>query len=78
MIRAQAGANQFLFGLDAENVRRLQAGEPIVAKLNEFGLTGPPITIILCYGETYERLALELQEFISPNTKVTDYRNRRR
>lgn len=78
MIRAQAGTNQFLFGLDAENLRRLQAGEPIVAKLNEFGLTGPPITIIICYGETYEGLAVELQEFIGPKSRITDYRSNRR
>lgn len=77
MIRAQAG-NHFLFGIAKENVRRLKAGEPIVVKLNEFGLTGPNISIVICYGETEEKLALELQELIGPTSKVIDHRANRR
>lgn len=76
MLRAQAG-NHFLFGITKENVTRLMAGEPISIRLNEHGLQGPPISIILCYGETEESLALELQEFIGPATTVTDRRTRR-
>jgi len=78
MIRAQAG-NHFIFGITEENVRRLKSGEPIAVKLNEFGLTGPNISIVICYGETEEKLALELQEFIGSQSKITDYRaNRKR
>jgi hypothetical protein len=73
MIRAQAG-NHFLFGITKENVTRLMAGEPIVVKLNEHGLQGPAISIVICYGETEEALALELREFIGPQTTVTDRR----
>ena len=74
MIRAQAG-NHFLFGITAENVARLQAGQPIVIRLNEHGLQGPDISIVICYGETEEALALELREFIGPQTTVTDRRH---
>jgi hypothetical protein len=76
VIRAQAG-NHYLFGLTKENVTRLMAGEPIVVTLNEHGLQGPPLSIVLCYGETEESLALELQELIGPTTTVTDHRGRR-
>lgn len=77
MLRAQAG-NHFLFGLTQENVTRLMAGEPITVKLNEHGLQGPAISIVLCYGETEESLALELRELIGPTTQVTDQRGPRR
>ena len=76
MIRAQAG-NHFLFGITKENVTRLMRGEPIVVRLNEHGLQGPDIGIIVCYGETEEALALELREFIGPSTMVQDHRTRR-
>ena len=75
MLRAQAG-NHFLFGLSKENVTRLMAGEPITITLNEHGLQGPAISIVLCYGETEEAIALELQELIGPTTHVTDRRAR--
>ena len=76
MIRAQAG-NHFLFGITKENVTRLMNGEPISIRLNEHGLHGPDIHIVLCYGETEEQLVLELQEFIGPSTTVQDRRNKR-
>lgn len=77
MIRAQAG-NHFLFGITKENVTRLMHGEPIGIKLDEHGLHGPPISIVICYGETEEQLALDLQEFIGPTTRVVDNRPGRR
>lgn len=75
MIRAQAG-NHFLFGITRENVARLMQGEPIIVKLNEYGLQGPALSIVICYGETEEAIALELQEFITPTTQVIDRRHR--
>jgi len=75
MIRGQSG-NHYLIGIAEENVRRLKAGDPIVFKLNEFGLTGPDITIIICYGETEEKLALELKDAFGPQTKIRDYRRK--
>jgi len=77
VIRGQSG-NHYLIGISEENVRRLKAGDPIVFKLNEFGLTGPDITIMICYGETEEKLALELKDVMGPQTKVTDYRANRK
>ena len=74
MIRAQAG-NRFLFGITRENVTRLMRGEPIVIRLNEHGLRGPDISIVVCYGETDEGLVLELQEFIGPQTIIKDRRH---
>lgn len=73
MLRMQAG-NHYVFGLSRENITRLTAGEPIVIRLNEHGLTGPAISLVLCYGETEEALALELREFIGPQTVVRDRR----
>lgn len=75
MLRMQAG-NHYVFGLSRENITRLTAGEPIVIRLHEQGLTGPAVSIVLCYGETEEALALELQEFIGPQTTVSDRRRR--
>ena len=47
-------------------------------RLNEHGLQGPDISIVVCYGETEEGLALELQEFIGPSTTVRDNRTSRK
>jgi hypothetical protein len=74
MIRAQSG-NNFLVGLARENIDRLTAGEPIVFKPNEYGLSGPPITILICFGETEEKLALELKDVISPDAAILDTRS---
>ena len=76
MLRMQAG-NHFVFGLSRENITRLTAGEPILIRLNEHGLTGPAISIVLCYGETEESLARDLHECIGPQTTVRDRRPRR-
>jgi len=55
MIRALAhghgGRPVMILGLTAENVRRLQAGQPIMAKGNEHGMDFPGDVMIL-HGET--------------------------
>ena len=76
MLRMQAG-NHFVFGLSRENITRLTAGEPILIRLNEHGLTGPAVSLVLCYGETEEALALELRELLGPQTTVRDRRKPR-
>lgn len=76
MIRGQAGNDQFLLGIAEENVRQLKVGDPIVFKLDEYGLSGPPITIIICYGETEDKLAAKLQEILGPKTIVRDRRRK--
>ena len=73
MLRMQAG-NHYVFGLSRENITRLTVGQPIVIRLDDHGLTGPAVSIVLCYGETEEALALDLKEFIGPQTTVRDRR----
>lgn len=48
----------FILGLDAENIRRLQAGEPIQVDLAEFG--GPAVRILIAAGETLPKLAEDI------------------
>lgn len=78
MVRCQAtgkdGRPVFVFGLTRENITRLTNGEPIKLDLDAFGLTGPPLTIYLTFGETEEAIARELSEFIGPQTQVQDRR----
>jgi hypothetical protein len=76
MIRGQSG-DHYILGLAEENIRRLQAGAPIVFKLNEHGLTGPPLTIFVCYGETEEKLLRDLSSVLGPTTVVRDERKNR-
>lgn len=73
MLRAQSGTH-YVFGLSRENVTRLTAGQPIVIRLDQYGLTGPDVSIVLCFGETEEALALELREFFTPQTIIKDHR----
>lgn len=50
------GAPVLGFGIDAENVRRLQAGQPIIASVS---IEGKPCQIVIHYGESAEAMALE-------------------
>ena len=75
MLRAQAG-NHYVFGLSRENITRLTDGQPIRIRLDQYGLSGPDVSISLCFGETEEAIALELQEFFSERTIVKDHRTR--
>jgi type II secretory pathway component PulF len=77
MIRARAG-NIYIFGLAKENIKRLTEGNPIIARLNEYELNEPAISIMICYSETEEKLAFELQELMNEDTKITDYRTNQR
>lgn len=58
MLRARLSNGTFLFGLDAENVRRLQAGEPIMVDLRSLGGTDK---FALMFGETLADIAAELE-----------------
>lgn len=53
MLRIRMG-DVFLFGLDAENVRRLKDDQPIVIDLAE--MEGPPVRVSLIYGDTLQDL----------------------
>lgn len=49
MLRARLSNGDFLFGIDAENVKRLKAGKPLVIDLT---LMGGRNKLMICYGET--------------------------
>lgn len=59
MLRARLSNGQFILGLDAENIRRLQAGQPIMICLAEMGGTDD---VIIMAGDTLEDIARELEE----------------
>ncbi len=59
MIRAKLSNGDYLFGIDAENVRRLKAGKPIVVPLGPLG--GPPVEIIITYGDTLDDIRREIE-----------------
>lgn len=48
-----------VLGLDAESVRRLKAGQPIVKDLSNFGGTD---TVVIIYGETMADITKELED----------------
>lgn len=58
MIRATLSDGRFLFGIDAENVRRLKAGMPLIFDLT---LTGGTDTVLIVYGETMADILRELE-----------------
>lgn len=58
MIRATLTDGRFLFGIDAENVRRLKAGKPLVLDLTLIGGTD---TVLVMYGETAGDIMRELE-----------------
>ena len=58
MIRARLTNGDLLFGLDAENVRRLVAGEPIMADCAQMGY---PMRVLLTYGETMADIQRDLE-----------------
>lgn len=58
MIRASLTDGRFLFGIDAENVRRLKDGKPLVFDLTLIGGTD---TVLVIYGETMADIMRELE-----------------
>lgn len=59
MIRARMSSGSFVMGLDAENVRRLKGGEPIVIDLTLMGGTD---RVYLMFGESLTDVLRELEE----------------
>ena len=59
MIRAKLANGDFLFGIDAENVRRLKEGKPIVVDMSEIGGHDK---FILMYGDTMQDIVDELSK----------------
>ena len=59
MLIARASNGTMILGIDAENVRRLKEGKPILKALSQFG--GKDDVLIL-YGETLEDVQLQLEK----------------
>lgn len=58
MLRARTSDGLFILGLDAENIRRLKNGEPIVVSLAQMGGKDD---VMIMYGETLEAIKSELE-----------------
>lgn len=59
MIRARLSNGTFLMGIDAENVRRLQKGMPLVIDLHQLGGTDK---VLIVYGPTMHDIMAQLEE----------------
>lgn len=59
MLRDRASNGTFIIGLDAENIRRLTAGQPILVSLAELGGTDD---VLIMAGQTLQDIARELEE----------------
>lgn len=59
MLRARASNGTFILGIDAENVKRLKEGRPILVSLAELGGSDD---VLIVYGETLQDIARELEE----------------
>lgn len=59
MIRARASNGTFILGIDAENVKRLKDGKPILVSLAEMGGKDD---VLIMYGETLQDIQRELEE----------------
>jgi S-ribosylhomocysteine lyase LuxS involved in autoinducer biosynthesis len=60
MIKAKTNTGDLLYGIDAENVRRLIAGKPIVIDMADMGGRKGTYTIIM-YGETLDDIKKEIE-----------------
>jgi hypothetical protein len=59
-----------VFGISAENITRLQGGDPIQIDLTEMGLSGE---MLIFYGETTGDLIEQINPFIGSETIVKDH-----
>jgi hypothetical protein len=58
MIRARTSDGTFILGIDAENVKRLKQGKPIIVCLSELGGTD---NVLIMYGDTLQDIQNELE-----------------
>jgi hypothetical protein len=58
MLRARTSNGIFILGLDAENIKRLKAGHPILVSLAEMGGTDD---VLIMAGETIDDIKKELE-----------------
>jgi hypothetical protein len=72
MLKAKTNNGIFILGLEAENIKRLKQGKPILVSLAELGGTDD---VMIMYGETVQDIAKELEDasgskLPKPHTKV--------
>lgn len=63
-------------GLEAENIRRMQAGQPVRVRLSDLGFIGQigAIQILIFAGEDAASMQRDLAPFIGPETVIHDER----
>ncbi len=66
MLIARATNGMMILGIDAENVRRLKAGQPILKALTQFGGTDD---VLIVYGETIDDIKRQLEKAMGPLPK---------
>lgn len=66
MLIARATNGLIILGIDAENVRRLKAGQPILKSLAQHGGTDD---IAIVYGDTLDDIQKELKKHYGPLPK---------
>lgn len=55
-------------GIEAENVRRLQAGQPIAVDMTELGYPG--LKLMIFYGRDMGDLYKQVEPLIGPDTQI--------
>ena len=70
MIKAKLTNGDLLFGISAENVKRLKLGQPIAFNLKDMGLEDRKVMIV--YGETEQDIMAELinEDHVDTTTKI--------
>ena len=63
MLIAHRADGLMILGIDAENVRRLKAGQPILKALSQFGGTDD---VLIVYGDTIEDVKAQLEKAMGP------------
>ena len=67
MLIARASNGLMILGIDAENVKRLKEGKPILKALGQFGGTDD---VLIIYGDTLDDVQRELEKTLGPLTEA--------
>lgn len=68
MLRARRSDGTVILGLDAENFRRMQAGQHVLVNLEQLGGAH---SVILMYGNTLDDIRIELEALTGPLPPAT-------
>lgn len=63
MLIARANNGMMILGIDAENVKRLKEGKPILKALSQFGGKDD---VLIVYGDTLDDVQRTLEEAMGP------------